>query len=94
MVLKNSDNCLIESIMRNSKVDLILLEISQDGPSEVEIIKNINIQYPNIKIILINGNGNREVVSRSFSYGVNDVFRLPYKRYLIVERTKAIINKM
>lgn len=41
-----------------------------------------------------NGNGNREMISKSFSYGANDALRSLYKRYLIVERVKAILGKM
>lgn len=90
-VLKNSNNSGIESIVYNRKVDLILLEISQDVASEVEIVKNIKFKFSNIKIIVINGN--REMISRSLSYGANDVFRSPYKRHLVVERTKAMLDK-
>lgn len=94
IVLRNSCNSLVKSIIKGTKVDLILFEISKDSNAEVEIIENVKIQCPNIKIILINGNGNREVISKSFSYGANDAFRMPYKRYLVVERVKAILNKL
>ncbi len=93
-VLKNSDNCRIESIISDRKLDLILFEVSKDSPSEVEIIKNVKINYPDIKIIMINGDGNREVISKSFSYGANDTFRTPYKRSLIVERVNAILDEL
>ncbi len=54
-MLKNSDKYRKESIMCNAKVDFILLEIFGDDISEVEIIKNIKIKYPNIKSTLAMG---------------------------------------
>ncbi len=93
-VLRNSDNSLISTIINNTKVDLVLFEISNDASSGVIIIDNVKTQYPNIKIIVIDGSGNRELVSESFSYGADDAFRSPYKGYLIVERVKAILSKL
>lgn len=39
-------------------------------------------------IIVIDGDGDWEVISQAFSY------RKPYKRALIVERVKALLNRM
>ncbi len=93
VVLKNQDNPQIESITTDKKVDLILLEISKANPSEVEIIKTIKSRHPRIEILLVDGDGDREVIARAFEYGAKDAFRKPYKRALIVERVRALIRK-
>jgi len=90
--LRNLDNNRIESILSKRKVDLILLEISKDFASEIEMIGNIKSQFPNMEIILINGNGKVDVLAKAFSYGARDAFRKPYKIDLIVERVGALLK--
>ena len=93
LVLKNSDNDQIESILKTHKIDLILFEITKKNHSDVEVIKNIKNQFPNIPIILIDGNGDREVMVKAFDYGIKDAFKKPYKYYLIVERVLALLKR-
>ncbi|MFQ5865746.1 MAG: hypothetical protein ACE5IW_11010 [bacterium] len=92
VVLKNSNNSRIESIIRNRNVDLILFEISQKSGAEVQMIKKIKKGCPNLAIILIDGD--RELMAEAFSYGVKDAFRKPYKSSLIVERVNALLGGM
>ena len=92
LVLKNSDNNKIQSILKTRKIDLILFEINKNNHSEVEVIKNIKNQFPNIPIILIDGSGNREVMVKAFDYGVNDAFKKPYKCHLLTERVYALLQ--
>lgn len=93
LVLRNSDYTQIESIIQNKKVDLILIEILNNTFRELELIKNIKHQFPNIPIVLINGNGNRDIIAEAFELGVKDAFRIPYKRTLIVERVNALLGE-
>jgi DNA-binding response OmpR family regulator len=93
LVLKNSDNNQIESILKNHKIDLILFEITKKNHSDVEAIKNIKNQFPNIPIILIDGNGDREVMVKAFDYGIKDAFKKPYKCHLIAERVNAFLRR-
>mgnify|MGYP001088952571 CR=1 FL=1 len=92
-VLKNTDNNQVEAIISERKVDLILFEISKDHFSEVEIIKSVKTRFPNIEILLINGNQDRELTAKAFSYGAKDAFRKPYKSPLIVERVNALLGR-
>ncbi len=92
-VLKISDNHWLESLMIHNPVDLVIIEILEENSAELELIKRINDQFPNTVIILIDGDENREVIARAFSYGVKDAFRTPYKRDLIVERVKMLLNQ-
>lgn len=91
-VFKNLENSQIEAILSEKKVDLILLEISKDHISDVEIIKGLKSQYPKINIILIDGDGDREVIAQAFNYGARDAFRKPYNSTLIVERVNTLLR--
>jgi len=89
-VLKNLDNSQLGTILTNQNVDLILLEIQNDNPAEIELIEDIKSQFPDIEIILIDGNGDREVIGQAFVHGVKDAFRKPYKSALIAERLNEL----
>ena len=91
-VLKISDNHWLESLLTHNPVDLVIIEISEDNSAELELIKRIKNQFPDTIIILIDGNEDREVIARAFSYGVKDAFRKPYDYALIVERVQALLS--
>lgn len=93
VVLKLSDNHWIESFIINNPVDLVIIEISEENSAELELIKRIKNQFPNIIIILIDGDEDRELIARAFSYGVKDAFRKPYNYTLIVERVQALLSQ-
>lgn len=91
-VLTNLENGKIESIIAHSRVDLILLEVEKENRSEIEIIKNIKLLYPDIKIIPIGTETDRDLIAKAFEYGARDAFRKPYKIALIVDRVKALLR--
>ena len=92
-VLKNPNNYEISTILGKNKIDLILMEITNHyRPSEIEIIKYIRDNYPKVKVILIDGNGNKEAIARAFAFGAKDLFKKPYKIDLIVERVHALFR--
>lgn len=94
VVVKNPENSQVESMMATRPVDLLIFEITKEPPAELELIKRIKKQFPNTVIIVIDGDADREVIAQAFAYGAKDAFRKPYKRALIVERVKALLNRM
>ncbi|UCE04731.1 MAG: hypothetical protein JSW07_14030 [bacterium] len=92
IVLKNSDNRQIFSILKNRKVELILFEIIDEYLSDIDLIKDIKTKFPEILILLIDGNGNRNLIGKAFEYGVKDAFKKPYRYDLIEERVKGLLN--
>ena len=89
-VIPNRYRSRIETIIDNYIVDLILLEVTNKGRPEVEIIKNIRRKHPEIDIILL---GSKEALARTLSDGVKDAFRTLYRKDLIVERVNALVSK-
>jgi len=92
IVLKNSDNQQAFSILNRRKVELILFEIAKGNFFDIEEIKKIKSSFPDILILLINGNGNNNLIAKAFAYGVKDAFRKPYRYDLIEERVKGLLN--
>lgn len=91
-VVKISDNHWLEAFLAYKPVDLVMIEISEENSVDLELIKRIKNQFPDIVIILIDGDNDREVIAKAFSYGVKDAFRKPYHYALIVERVQALLS--
>lgn len=94
VVVKNPENSQVEALMATRPVDLVILEIPRKHPADVDLIKHLRQQFPDIVIIVVDGDADRKVIARAFSYGANDAFRKPYHRVLMVERVKAILSRM
>lgn len=92
-VVKISDNNRLESVMTDNPVDLVMIEISEENSADLEIVKRMKDLFPETVMILIDGDEDREVIARAFSYGVKDAFRKPCRNMLIVERVKVLLNE-
>lgn len=92
VVLSIRENQQIESILRENKVDLIILEVTNANLHEIEVIKIVKTKFPDTEIILVDGNGDRELIAQAFAFGVKDAFHKPYQRNLIVERVNALLS--
>lgn len=93
-VLKNSDNARIMSILTNQEVDLILLEVLEGNDSELVLISSLTHQFPELPIVVIDGNGDRHKLAQAFNCGAKDAFRRPYKCDLIIERVNALLRHL
>lgn len=91
-VYKNTNNHKIESILKKTRIDLLLLELLKNNKTGIEIVKKIKKEFPMIQVVLINGNGDRNVIAEGFNDGIKDAFRKPYICSLIAERINAILK--
>jgi PleD family two-component response regulator len=80
--------------MAMRSMDLIRFGVSKENPAEVELINRMKKQFLNTIIIVVDGDHDREVISKAFSYGAKDASRRPYKRALIAERVKALLSRI
>ena len=94
VVVKNSENRQLESIMVTKPVDLVIFEVSKEVPAQVDLIKHLKKRSPNTIIIVVDGDEDRGVIPKAFSYGTKDAFRRPYNRTLIVERVQTLLSRM
>ncbi|MCK6563026.1 hypothetical protein HUU39_28410 [candidate division KSB1 bacterium] len=83
VVLTSEDNSQIKSILGDNKIDLIILEISNANLHEIEVIKIVKRRFPTTEIILVDGDGDQELIAQAFAFGVKDAFRRPHKRNLL-----------
>ena len=92
-VIKNSDNKQVESILNKEKVDLIIFEVTHQKRLDLGFIKKIRNKYSTVPILLIDGNGDTDLIVNAYTSGVKDVFKKPYKCYLIAERANALVSQ-
>jgi len=93
IVLKNAENCRVESTLADRPIDLVLLEfLANNSFAELKIIQKLKTRYPKLKIVVIADHADREALAEAFACGAQDAFRKPYKTALIVERVKALLN--
>ncbi len=92
VVLTSDDNSQIELILSDNNVDLIILEITNANLHEIEVIKIVKAKFPDTEIILVDGDGDQELIAQAFAFGVKDAFRRPYPSALIAERACALIQ--
>ncbi len=90
--LKCRKHAEIAAILETARVDILLLEITTESTMNLKIIKTIKRNFPHLKIIVVNGNGNRKALARAFASGAKDAFSKSYDRTLLVERIQALLR--
>jgi len=91
-VLRNDDNKKIMAILSSRKTDLVIIEISDRGPEEMVQVQLVRNRFPDLPVILVNGDGDQELIVAAFACGVKDAFRRPYRRHMLVERVNALLR--
>lgn len=94
VVLRTGDTQGIESFLGEHRVDLLIIEVAEKRDLSDDLIKRLRSRLPRMLIMIVNGNGNREVIARAFSDGIVDAFHRPYDPHLIAERAIAILREM
>ena len=93
-ILKCRLNNKIAAIFETAEIGVLVLEITADSWSDLNIIKTIKRKFPNIEIILINGNDDQGVLAKAFALGAKDAFPKSYDRELLVERIQALLRQI
>jgi len=92
-VLRNEDSGNLNALITQTSVQLLILELPEEGRKEMEMISQLKQQHPHLQIVVINGNGNSEALADAFGCGVEDAFRRPYRVGLVEERVREMIKK-
>ena len=83
----------LPSLLKTTKVDLILIEIEESYYKIFAVINSLNKTDPSIPIVIIDGGENQNVTIKAFRSGVKDYFKKPYKSHLLLERIQALLQK-
>lgn len=91
-VLRNEDSGNLKTLIAQTSVQLLLLELPEQGRKEMELISQLKQRHPRLQIVVINGNGNSETLAEAFGGGVDDAFRRPYRVELVEERVREMLR--
>ncbi len=63
-----------------------------DGMAQdwIAVIEQLCQHWPNLDVVLVNGNVTRDVVASAFEHGVCDYFASPYDHKLLAERIHVL----
>ncbi len=84
---RNGNECLEK--LRDSQVDVIVIDIIMPEKEGIETIMDIRVQYPDKKIIAISGGGrtrNDDFLTLAQKIGAHATFRKPFDPALIVSQ--------
>ena len=85
-VFRTSDAEHLTAIVSKGHTDIVLFEITTQTVHRIELLNEIKTTQPTIKMLVLNGMDDRDVVSDAIACGVCDVFHQPYRYDLIAER--------
>lgn len=82
-------------ILKNTNIDLLILDVRLPGVNGLDILKEVKIQYPNMEVIIISAHGDMDTVIKAMRLGAFDYLRKPF-RYIdiqiAIERTQKYIQ--
>ena len=78
------------SLLKFLKPDIILLDIIMPGQSGIEIAEKMNIEYPDIKIIILSSNIDEESVFNSINAGVSGYLSKNINKIELIEAIRQV----
>jgi putative two-component system response regulator len=82
------------SMLGNTKVDLILLDIEMPGMSGFEFLDRIQKRpvLQDIPVIFVTSNTGREFIVKASAYGARDYIKKPIRPDLLVQKVRDVLN--
>jgi len=82
-------------ILRDNKIDLLILDVRLPGVNGLDILKEVRISYPYMEVIIISAHGDMETVIKAMRFGAIDYLRKPFRFIDIqisIERTQKYLQ--
>jgi DNA-binding NtrC family response regulator len=74
-------------------IDLAVIDIRLPGMSGVELVKHIRMNYPDVPVIVITGQGDLKTAIEVLKLGASDYFAKPFALSAIQESTQLVLQK-
>lgn len=78
--------------LKNSKIDLILLDVLLPDTKGDDLIKNLKQDYPTIPIIMISGVVAPEVIVKAMQSGASDYIVKPFNDAVVLEKVQRLLT--
>ena len=82
-------------ILRDYKIDLLILDVRLPGTNGLDILKEVKIQYPHMEVIIISAHGDMDTVIKAIRLGAFDYLRKPFRFIdiqIALERTQKYLQ--
>ncbi len=84
-----------KQILRETDIDLLILDVRLPGVSGLDILKEVKVQYPRMEVIIISAHGDIDTVIKAIRLGALDYLRKPFRFLDIqaaIERTQKYLQ--
>jgi DNA-binding NarL/FixJ family response regulator len=86
----NSDELF--HILENSKADIVMLDIFLPKPIGIEILKSLVKKYAKIKVIILSGNNEEDLISNAFQAGASGYLTKNVEKDELIEAIQAVYH--
>jgi DNA-binding response OmpR family regulator len=91
-VAKSGEQAL--SVLGNSRIDLILLDIEMPGMSGFETLELIKLQpnAENVPVIFVTSHVSTELITKALKKGAKDYIMKPFEPEVLIRKVYAVLN--
>ncbi|MBK6966647.1 MAG: response regulator transcription factor [Bacteroidales bacterium] len=86
----NSDELF--HILENRKADIVMLDIFLPKPIGIEILKSLVKKYAKIKVIILSGNNEEDLISNAFQAGASGYLTKNVEKDELIEAIQAVYH--
>ena len=79
--------------LAESDIDLSVIDIRLPGMSGVDLVKHVRVQYPDVPVIVITGQGDLKTAIDVLKLGASDYFVKPFALTALQESTQLLLQK-
>lgn len=79
-------------ILENRKADIVMLDIFLPKPIGIEILKSLVKNYPKIKVIILSGNNEEDLISNAFQAGASGYLTKNVEKDELIEAIQTVYH--
>jgi len=91
-VVTAADGVYGMQLLRETKVDLVLLDILMPGPSGYQVLQSIR-EHSNVPIIMITGIRGKDSAIKSLNLGADDYVTKPFNKGELIARIRSKLKQ-
>jgi len=79
-------------LLENHKVDIVILDIFLPKPIGIDILKSIVKQYKKVKVIILSGNDEEDLISSAFQAGASAYLTKNVEKEELIETIRTVMD--
>jgi two-component system, NtrC family, response regulator HydG len=87
-----NSNSAYEHITNNNEIpDLVIIDYNIPEFSGIDILKKLKIKYSDIKIVMMSGSADKQIMLECYKHGVETFIKKPFKPEQIIKVIEEIL---